>query len=85
MKKGHIPLAVNQAKVLMMKLIIIQPSDIIIQQLDTTTQVLGTTILNRVWDILMIMKILRLVAAGDELVTCHTIDQNSNFFLNLRF
>ena len=84
MKKGHIPLAVNQAEVSMMvqKRTTIQPLDITtqlitIQQLDTTTQsVLGTTILNRVWDIPMIMKILKLVVAVDELVTCHTIDQN---------
>ena len=59
------------------KRITIQPSVIIIQQLGTTTQsVLGTTILNRVWDIPMIMKILKLVVAADELDTCHTIDQN---------
>ena len=93
-KRDHIPilvislrLAVNQTEVSMTvpKLITIQLLDIIIQQLDTKTQVLVTIIPNRVWDIPMITKILKLVAAVDELVTCHTINQNSNLFLNLSF
>ena len=72
MKRDHIPTLLSMMVPI---LIIIQPSDI-------TIQVLGTTILNQVWDIPMIMKILKQVVAVDQPVICLIIDQNVELYMS---
>ena len=87
MKRDHIPTLLSmmvpklitiQQSVITIQLTIIQPSDI-------TIQVLVTTILNPAWDIPMIMKILKQVAAVDQLVICPIIDQNCELYMISRF